>query len=114
MSLLVAAALATSPAVDAHLRNILRDYDSARIEPILEPRPIEWKVRCGLLQRGCKSETFDATMHCYRINGKNAYGGYTGWVYYWFLERDGVIVYDGDDRYSLHKYCGFDPGPSQN
>lgn len=107
-ALLAAAAIATSPVVDAELRGILREYDSAQIEAISLPRTTEWKDRCGLLWLafGCKNQQFIGTMHCYRINGKNAYGGYTGWVYYWFLERDGSIYDYGDQSYLVRQYCG--------
>lgn len=113
--MLEALALATAAPVDAYYREALRDYDSAKIEVIREPYPDTWRIRCGILQMtACKKGEYPATVHCYRVNAKNAYGAYTGWVYWWLAEVGGKIFSAGDDRYGIEKYCGFDPGRSQN
>lgn len=108
------AALAASPAVDAYLNDILRDPETARVEQVKEPSPFDWKRACLEPGMGCKRVTFTGTMHCYRVNAKNAYGGFTGWRYWWMLERDGVIVTGNDDRYGVWKYCDIETGPSQD
>jgi hypothetical protein len=105
---------AIAPPVEAHYREVLLDFESARIERVKAPYPDIWKVRCGLLARDCTKGSYPALLHCYRVNAKNAYGGYTGWVYYWLVEINGRVFASGDDRYGVERYCGFDPGASQN
>lgn len=114
MILVLAALIVVSPIVDANLRQTLKDYDSAKIEAVAEPREIPWRVRCGFLSAGCVRADFPVMMHCYRVNAKNSYGGYTGWRFHWFAVHDDKVVSSGDDRYNLARYCGSDPGPSQN
>lgn len=102
--------LPTAAPVDAYLQEVLRDYDTAKIERVRAPYRDIWTVRCGLLQRGCKKGSYPAEMHCYRVNAKNGYGAYTGWVYYWFVVVDGKVMQTGDDRASVEQHCGVDIG----
>jgi hypothetical protein len=102
--MLIAATSTPIPAIiDEFLRHNLLDYDSAKIEVIRESYHQEEKV---------DKERFDTIVHCYRVNGKNGFGGYVGFRKYLMIERDAKIWYfnlspdRGETRSVVEKYCG--------
>ena len=110
--MLAAAAAATTnsnaaidPVIDAKLRDVLRDYDSAKVELTSWPHPFHYTIRCGLLSVGCHREDYDATSTCVRINAKNGYGGYTGWEYYYFIVYGEKVLYYGSYEFEYKQFC---------
>ncbi|MGL4640526.1 MAG: hypothetical protein ACRCVX_12460 [Shewanella sp.] len=101
----IAAAVATSPVVDTYFQDALKDHATARIEAVKEPSEREWDYKCGIFSTKCKPEKFQALTHCYRVNAKNGYGAYTGWVYWVLGERDGKIFFADNIEYRYKQYC---------
>lgn len=62
------------------LEDNLRDFDSAKIEETRAPRRGYHTYLVGFVHKNSRP----AWYVCYRVNAKNAYGGYAGWVTYMF------------------------------
>jgi hypothetical protein len=74
------------------LRENLRDFDSAKVEPFAQYTIGTWKKQI-------------ATFQCYRVNAKNAYGGFTGWKTYLFVKNVSAIIEVRTSPY-LNPYSG--------
>ena len=106
LDLIAAIALAgVDPAVDAHLKLELLDYDSAKVEPIKPPFESVLTQKASIFSK--KPDTTTTVMvHCYRVNAKNRFGGYTGWKISMFHVVDGKVTYSRqspEGRYTIYE-----------
>lgn len=86
----VSGSVPLDPAAQSWLRDNLKDYDTARIEPVKPPFMGFWRVNGSLFAKG-KTTTY--RYHCVKVNAKNSYGAYAGWSTYLLGEQDGAITF---------------------
>lgn len=70
--------------IQAHLRRVMRDPDSTKVEFVGGPTRTYSSSPATKRQFGWGV--------CANINGKNAYGGYTGFTEYFFLIRNDRLI----------------------
>lgn len=73
-------------AVRSALRYRLKDFESAKIELPLRPRPAVFARAAGLNQGGAGWEL------CPMVNAKNSFGGYTGFKPIFILWNTGQVI----------------------
>lgn len=83
--------------VRTHLEDILRDPSSADVHEKRRPRLGAWFSGGGLLTGRRKGQPF--WFVCYKINAKNAYGGYVGFKDYLFLIANGEVAGERSSPY---------------
>lgn len=83
--------------VRTHLQDILRDPASADVQEKRGPRLGAWYSGGGLMTGPRKGQPF--WFVCYKINAKNAYGGYSGFKNYLFMITNGNVAGDRSSPY---------------
>lgn len=73
-------------AVKGVLRYRLKDFESAKLEMPIKPRPVVFAQAAGMNAGGAGWEI------CPMVNAKNSFGGYTGFKPIFILWKQGQVV----------------------